>query len=723
MWCHEQRHDLLPKRPAPPGCRPAGGGGEPSRFPGYGEERRLRLPLPTYPFEGKRFWLESKGPKTPGGASPAEEGKKSDLADWFYIPAWKQRNLPFGPQEETEKKNWLIFKDSTGLGLQFIEQVKPFAASLVVLEQGSAFAQKDENTFSLRPDKEEDYLQLFDSLQEQQRLPEQIVHMWNVTLHPENETFAQTLKPGFISLLNLAKSLIKKHISAPVNLGIISSDLFEISGWEKVNPALATLLGPSKVIPQELPNVTCRNIDVMLPARMNGALAELAAKLVAEFMEKRPALAVAYRGQDRWIQHFDPVRLEAVNETAGLLSEQGVYLISGGLGRIGLTLAQHLANSVQARLALVDFFDFPPKEEWADYLKKNKAADPLVSKIKQLQEMEQAGAEVLILKADAADAGQMKEAVQKTLQVFGRIDGVVHAAGLVGDRAFKSIAEISAQDWQTQFAAKVFGAMNLAEALEDIDVGFVLLQSSMAAILGGLGFSAYSAANAFLDSFMQQQNKKGKTRWLSINWDGWNFDRETGENVIGAEIARLAILPDEGVKVFERLFSYRGLSQAIISTGDLQSRIDKWLKLATLHKDAEGGDSAEVSLHSRPDLATAYVEPRSDLEKEIAAEWQQLLGIEPIGMYDDFFDLGGNSLMGTQLISHLRETFRVELPLRSLFEDPTIAGVSKIIEQESQHSEAAPMDQIGGILEQLESMSEEEAAELLRKKKNEDEDE
>ena len=694
-------------------------GVEPDWFAFYEDERRARLALPTYPFERQRFWLEGKGSQTiSGGAEQKNEGRKN-LDDWFYIPSWKQRNLPFRPQTgKPEKRNWLIFKDNTGLSIQLVEQLQPYADAIVLVESASSFVKKEDNFFGIRADKEEDYQQLFTALDEQNFTPDYIIHLWNVAVRPKGEPFNQALKTGFISLVNLAKALEKKHSSTPLHLGIVSSELFEISGWEKVDPALATLLGPSKVIAQEFPHIICRNIDAVLPQRLGSGLKELAERLVAEFTENRPELALAYRGKDRWVQQFDPVRLDAVAESAGLLDERGVYLITGGLGRIGLTLARYLGQSVKARLALLEFFDFPAKSDWPQYLLDHDSKDILCQKIHLLQEIEQNGAEILIIKADVADEREMAAAIDRTIKTFGALDGIIHAAGLVGNQAFKAIPEIRPKDWNRQFQAKIFGAVNLAKVISGRPVKFVLLQSSMSAILGGLGFAAYAAANAFLDSFAHQQNKKNGARWLSVNWDGWNFgEQEIQDNALGAELAKLAILPEEGLEVFARLFSYKGLSQVLISTGNLQQRIDKWLKLDALRPKTAAEEDSAAALHSRPDLATAFVEPETELQKEIAATWQKLLGIQPIGLFDDFFDLGGNSLMGTQLISKLRQTFQIELPLRSLFEDPTIAGISKIIEQEEDHAKLVDTGQIANLLSQIENLSEEEAKKMLEKKK------
>ncbi len=682
----------------------------------YGEERRLRVPLPGYPFERQRYWIHSGSAKAIGGSAESKsEGKQSDISKWFFLPSWRQRNIPFDPEKQAQKSNWLIFKDPTGLASHVIEKLNPYIEELVTVEKSSKYNAVDSNTFALRSGEEEDYLNLFEALAQTDFKPDQIVHFWNVGIHQDNLSFEETILSGFKSLLFLARAMAKHNMTQPIKLHIISRELYEISDGEAINPAVATMLGPAKVLSQEFPNIQCRTIDVTLPHQLNGKIDALARQLCAEMTEDRKELALAFRGRQRWVQEFEPIELRDTSQTKGYLKEKGVYLITGGLGRIGMSLASHLAQTVNARLALVEFFDFPQKSEWENWLKEKGANDVTSLKIKRLQSMEAAGAEVLVLKADVANTEEVQKAINQTSDTFGALNGVIHAAGIVGTHAFKSIPELSEDDWMNQFRAKIMGAQNLARALSTQNADFVLLQSSMSSVLGGLGFAAYTAANAYLDALAYQQNRHSSTQWISVNWDGWNFDSatETPENALGAELMQNAVLPEEGIEAFARIFSYTGLTQVLVSTTDLNQRIEKWLRVESADTASESGGE----LHSRPELATAFVAPESDLHKQIAATWQQLLGIEPIGIYDDFFDLGGNSLMGTQLISQLRDAFQVELPLRSLFEDPTISGVAKIIEEQQEEQKDSDITKVAALLQQMENMDDDEVKKLLEQKK------
>ncbi len=687
----------------------------------YEGQRRLRIPLPSYPFERKRFWLHSSATRNSGSfkKEPLQEGKKSDLTNWFYIPAWKQKQLPYVPTQKPDPDSvWMIFKDATGLSTSLINTLEPLVKKVIVVNSGPAFVQRDETHFTIKIHDQDDYKRLIAVLQSQNTLPDNILHLWNVSVRTKPIPFNDAIGPAYLSLLHLVQALAFHNITQKIQLGIISNDMFEITSYERTEPVLATLHGLTKVIPQEFPNLICREIDVTLPMHFNEALEPLGQHLIREFFNTERELGVAYRGKQRWVQNYESVHLTTEDRPSAYLKGKGVYLITGGLGRIGLRLANYLSTKVKARLALIEVYDFPTSDQWDAWLKKHGADDITSIKIKRLQNIERNGSEILILKANVSDAEALKSAFDRTVSAFGEVNGLFHLAGIVGAHAFKTIPEITEQDWIDQFKAKVYGALNLVPLVDSANPDFVLLQSSISSILGGLGFGAYAAANAVLDALTFQQNKKNRAQWICVNWDGWNFDMDASPSKgLGSEIAQLAILPDEGIRAFDRILSYRELPQVIVSTGDLQTRINKWLKMETLQKAEAAPSVSSGELHSRPELANAYVAPETDLQKKVAEKWQQLLGIEPIGIYDDFFDLGGNSLMGTQLISELRDTFQIDLPLRSLFEDPTVSGVVKIIETHRQEQKDSDMAKVADLLQQMENLSEEDAKALLDKKK------
>jgi acyl carrier protein len=212
----------------------------------------------------------------------------------------------------------------------------------------------------------------------------------------------------------------------------------------------------------------------------------------------------------------------------------------------------------------------------------------------------------------------------------------------------------------------------LEKLLGSKELDFILVLSSLSSILAGIGFVAYAAANAFLDSFAVARNLKGGTPWFSVDWDNWTF----AENPDPTVATDTALLPREGVETFRRIVGHGGFQHVAVSATDLQVRIDQWINFKSASAAAIG---EVVPLHARPDLATEHVPPGNKVEQTIAGIWQELLGIDQIGIHDDFFELGGQSLLATQLVARVRAALNAELPLRRFFEGPTVAALALAI--------------------------------------------
>ena len=184
-----------------------------------------------------------------------------------------------------------------------------------------------------------------------------------------------------------------------------------------------------------------------------------------------------------------------------------------------------------------------------------------------------------------------------------------------------------------------------------------------------------------MDAYAHKHNQMNSFPYICTNWDTWQSqDSEKQDITLGLALEKIRMTPQEGIEVLRRLLSINATVQMIISAGELQPRIDKWIKREFLRNKKATNEENLFSNYQRPNLQTAYVPPRNEIEQKIATIWQKNLGVGEVGINDNFFELGGNSLLGIQIISHLRETFQINLSMRSLFDKPTIAGMSNYIE-------------------------------------------
>ena len=318
----------------------------------------------------------------------------------------------------------------------------------------------------------------------------------------------------------------------------------------------------------------------------------------------------------------------------------------------------------------------------------------IADKVRKIRELEELGAEVLVLSADVANPQPMQSVVRQAYERFGDIHGVIHTAAIAGG----GLMHLQTPEMvQRELAPKVGGALVLDALFKHRQLDFLALCSSFGSITGDAGQVGYCAANAFLDAFAHYNTTQNGTYTVSINWDRW---REVGlavavearhKALTGADAGTAGMTPGEGIEAFRRILSHPGLPQVIVSAQDFQAYVERVrASSASQALDALAQVRLAKSVHPRPPLAQAYVAPRNDMEQRLAAIWQEVFGIEPVGIYDDFLELGGESLIALQLLNRLRAAFQVELSLRRFFETPTVAGICEAMAPARDYSAPVP---------------------------------
>ncbi|HVG10762.1 MAG TPA: SDR family oxidoreductase [Thermoanaerobaculia bacterium] len=548
-----------------------------------------KVALPTYPFEGERYWIEKGAvPK------PSAFGKRPDPADWLYLPTWK-RTLPAGALQPVAEEGevWVISD-----GHEIAKRLPG------VLREAVSEEDVEATVAGLLEDS----------------APKRVVFMGNA--------------PG---LLSLSREL-GRRVHTPVQLVVVTRGLYEVTGGEATGERGA-LAGLAKVIPQEYPNLRCRLIDV----------AGEADALAAELEEDGPPV-IALRGRLRWEQIFEPFRLERKEG----LRPDGHYVITGGLGRFGEMMDG-------ARITRLD-------------LKEG---------------------------IDVADQAAVTRALREAVARHGRIDGVLHAAGEPSDD-YRTLSELSAADLQRHLRPKVGGAIALREALRELgeEPAFCVATSSLAAVLGGVSLGAYAAADAALDALLGAWGAP----WVSVNWEVWHAIG--GIATLGQQQNELMLTPEELVDTLERVLALRGQPRLAVATGDLGRRLQQWTDV--MHAGPAAG------AHARPESNVPYRAPGNPIEVKIAEIWQELLGVDRVGVDDDYFLLGGNSLAGLQILSKMRAEFDVELPLKAFFEARTVSAMAEEIGREREKA-AFEKQRLEEILAEIEALSLDEVKEHLAK--------
>lgn len=677
-------------------------------------ERRQRLILPTYPFERQPYWVPPL--KAGHNRDRRLSDRKPDLVDCFYVPVWKQllTNGQDNPRSAASE-HWLVFADSLGIADHLTTTLRKDGHKVTRVLAGDYFEVHAPDEFTIHPRQAGHYDSLFEKLNQADSLPQVIAHLWSTSPLESSDasTVEGTLALGFNSILFLAQAIGNLGNRSAVRIEVVTSNSYRVTNERSVYPEKATVLGLCRVIPQEYPNMSARNIDVDATDLEEGNLEKLAAVLRDASGWKCDHSLLAVRGSDIWIQEFQPVQLAHKKES--LFREKGVYLITGGLGGMALEIAEHLAKSVNAKLVLVGRSNFPRPEQWSAWLESPGENGETSRKIKILQTLQERDSEVLVLSADVADRDQMQAVLNQAEARFGAIHGVIHCAGIPGGgliqlKTLESAAAV--------LRPKVQGTLVLADLLVGKQVDFLALCSSLSAVVGGVGHVDYCGANAFMDSFAQARRHDRVLPVVSINWNAWqgvgmaaslNLPRDLGE--WQQEIHRAGISAAEGTEALARILGTR-FSQVAVSTEDLGMLIEQHFAYTPPAADTLAQHQTRAA-HGRPNLGVPYVPPRDDVEREITQLWQRFLGISEIGIHDNFFLLGGHSLLGTRLISRLRDIFSVEIPLRRLFEFPTIAGLAETVAKQQRATEEQETRE---LLARLETLDEHQVEKELNKR-------
>ncbi|WP_036141304.1 hybrid non-ribosomal peptide synthetase/type I polyketide synthase [Luteibacter sp. 9135] len=626
----------------------------------HGNTRPRRVPLPTYPFERQRYWIDARK----GSVVPAIAGKASSVEAWFYEPAWRLQSASLLPPSDAEADaRWLLFADDTGVADAMAARLREAGQAVTLVRRADqrAATGADAGLVVQSPGQGDEYRQLLQRLSERGLDATHIVHLWSLDA---SSSFDAVQRAGTYSLLALTQAFMAAHPTQAVQLTVVTQGAWRVTGSEALVPAQATVSGLAKVVPQES-DIRCFQVDVAAVGDSSSFSPDtLAAQLCREVALHDPDRQheVALRGMQRWVRHYQVA--QQPRKPVRTLRQGGVYLITGGLGNIGLALADHLARIVQARLVLVGRAALPPRSSWLDHLADASADAQLVHRLKALIALESTEAEFEIATADVADAAQLHETFARAHARFGRIDGVIHCAGKVHD-AMVGLQELSPAQFEAHYEAKVHGLLALDRVLTGHAVDFCMVMSSLSAVLGGLGFGAYAAANAFADAFVHDRHSRGDERWLSVNWDGWAF----GPSAAGDTFS---MTPGEGVQAFAHALRSAWVPQLVNSTGALAERLEKWVE-----RDAPG--QTDLELHARPELESNFVRPRNAIEVRLAQSWQTLLGIDQVGVRDNFFALGGDSMLATRVISMIRHEFAVSdkvFSLKDFFMRPEIEAIA-----------------------------------------------
>lgn len=660
--------------------------------------------LPAPPLHRERFWI-ARPEDQPGAVRALETRKNENLHEWFYVPVWEEHRPAAGSGATSARSGELciLYDDASEAVGKLASELLATGCRLVRVFEGEEFVRLEpgrttggeEAIFELDPRSDEHPGRLLEACGAAGRVT--WIHTWSGlnSATSGSRGVDATIDRSYHSLVHVVQAIQEYGLDS-VRLTVVTSGLFSVTGVDADVPERAVLMGPVLAIPREVPTCTAHVLDV--DAAIVDDADGYAERVIGELANESPERLLVARGSRCWVRRYRPVEMEAVAESA---RQDGLrVLITGGLGELGLGLARALAERGCCSLALITRRELPARSDW-DTSVADKFDDLTKEVIARILELEGMGARVSVHRADVADRVSLARALEEVRATLGGIDRILHAAGVLesGLMALKSREQSN-----RVIAPKVQGTLNLLELTTSDRVESFALFSSTAAMSPPAGEVDHCAGNAAMDAIAELHREEGRPV-VSINWGPWEsrFMEQPMESVPPHLQGRFdayrrlgAIRIDEGLDCLEHAVT-AGWSRVVISSRLVDVMGHGAIEPTT---PSESGATRPALLddvsarRQRPSLSNPYLAPETETQERVASVWAELLGVDEIGIDDHFLEIGGNSLLASQLVAELRASFSTGLTLREILGSPTVRAVALYLDEDrtgtSVDDESAP---------------------------------
>lgn len=553
--------------------------------------------------------------------------------------------------------------------------------------------------------------------------PEEVLYLGALDLPPDAEPDVETTTALLKGALRMARALergaqrgaARRGASRPrlwlITRGGLSGPADGEAGETGVTLGASPLWGLGRSLMLEMAGLETRLVDLD-PRSGKGGIATVVRQLTGELEAAGEAAAeeqILWRDGDRHALRLRRDRLPTVGETSWRLRRDRSYLVTGGLGGLGLAAARRLARRGARWLILMGRTALPPRSDWRAVGGRSDAESAvLAERIRALGELEAEGVAVFPVALDVADGG----ALTAWLETWRREDrpplgGVLHAAGVLRQRA---AGELTAEDLRANLAPKLAGAWNLHRATAEDPLDFFVLFSSAASILGCLpGQAGYAAANAFLDHLARHRRARGRPG-LAVSWGTWAEVGMAATLGPEAEHRRQGIRdlpPREALDLLERLVA-DGAAQRMVIDVDWRRWSERVARhpevavpaffrevVAAAERDARraagaaGATPPETGEPGAAGSAATLVEElaASDDRHGRLVTWLSgllaevlRLPVEEVEPERSIGTLGIDSILMAELRTRIAEALGVEVAMPELLAGPSLVGLADRLE-------------------------------------------
>jgi NAD(P)-dependent dehydrogenase (short-subunit alcohol dehydrogenase family) len=628
-------------------------------------------------------------------ADDTSHGLAESLDDWLYELKWQPKervagNTAAARTSPSSPGTWLIFADSSGVGESLQQILEGQGEKGILVSRGKAYERMDSRHVCIRPDQPEDIRRLFESeTDSDQPACRGIVHLWSLDASLSEDATAASMEAaqtlGCINALQVTQEIARIQWREPPRLWLVTRGA-QAAGEDSlpVEVVQAPLWGLGRVIAQEHPAFWGGLVDLEpKSSRGDGAAHQLWEEISAPDGENQ----LAFRSGQRLVARLVRRRQSSVRETPLRWRSDGSYLITGGLGDLGLMVARWMVANGARRLILLGRTKLPPRSSWSSL----ENGSQLARQIAAIRELEESGASVHLVCADVADEKQMRAFVDEfRAEGWPPIRGIVHAAGVLQDGL---LLQLDAAAMSAVLRPKMAGGWLLHRLLREAPLDFFVVFSSAGSLIGQPGQGNYAAANAFLDALAHHRKARGLPA-LSINWGAWaelGFAETEGGRSLTRRLALLGIRsmpPKRALEVMDRLM--REDATQVVALPVNWRQYHEFYPAGTeppLLSDLANEEAASPSQAPHPEEKRSAIldadpaERAQLLQSYVNEQVARVLGLSPsqLDIQQPLTNLGLDSLMAVELKNRIAADLGVNVPMVKFLQGFSVAQAATLL--------------------------------------------
>lgn len=631
----------------------------------YDKEKCSKVTLPGYQFQKTRCWIKSK----------KKFSSTTDITNWFYKTEWQPSQVEMSAKEVSDKTFMIITKGGA-LSAKIIDRFRDMGNRVVTV-----LAEEGEHNFkSVQPIAadhsikilNEEYIQIFKEwLIKEKIVVDGIFSFLNISELPTWDTQESNITHLVDGHFYLLKALERFFGQEDFRVLNVCSESYQVANDETVHPVKQAANAFYAALQSEFPMMSTRVLDL---DKLEDDIDIYAEKVIWEFFSDEYPNQIAYRQGQRMLKQFDKLEVPKANPKP-VFKEDGTYLITGGNSGVGLEIAKYIAHQVKCTIVVLSRTKLPEKSTWEQVIEQEEVSVAIQTTLNGFLDIENHGS---IVDHYAVDVGDL-DAMQTTFKEIDHkgivIDGLIHAAGVMGPRV--TFSQLSFDDFKLTQNPKVAGTATLEKVLSWNTLDFIALFSSFNTVIPQSNTVDYNVANAFQDAFAQQMTKQ-KINCVAINWGSWgqvgagrHIDVESDENL--SSYMR-AWSTTDGLEAFHMALKL-GLSN--VSIADIDTNVLRKNPFFDIGPTLRGNFDEQHTDFTPPVGST-------ETEAILSELWFKILAKENIQLEDNFFELGGHSLLAKRLINLIASALKTKITFRNIYEYPTIRLLASFIDENIQ---------------------------------------